>query len=202
VLVGLLRGKIRWTIPGAGTAYSVLHFGTQDDSTPTQADADEANTKMDVFCTALRPYLPSQVQIQTLNEMEEIVATTGAMLGVYTSSVKTVKTGSATAGASWAAAAGAVITWNTAGVRNSRRVRGRNFIVPLSSTAFDTDGTLNSTTTGGLGTAATDLRASSTETQLVVWARPTTPGGTDGAQFEVTSHRIPDMSAILTSRRS
>lgn len=201
-LMGLLRAKIRWTIPGAGTAFSVLHFGTEDASTPTQADADEAVARVQAYATAIKAYLPNQVTLQVLNELEEIVVTTGNMLGVYTTASQTAQTGTAGATVGWAAPAGAVITWNTAGVKNSRRVRGRTFIVPLANSAYETDGTIGPTALTGLNTAATNLRTSGTETTLAVYCRPTGPGLSDGQQHEVLSHRIPDMCAMLTSRRS
>lgn len=200
--MGLLRGKIRWTIPGAGTAYTVLHFGTQDASTPTQADAVQAVTKMQTFAQNISAALPNVVQLQVQNECEEIVATSGQMLGIYSGATQTPVNGTAAAAAGWAAAAGGVITWNTAGVRNGRRVRGRSFVVPLSNEVWDIDGTIKSVPMGTLNTAATNLRTAGTDVELVVYARPSAPGANDGAQFPVLGHRVPDMSAILRSRRS
>ena len=93
--MGLLRGKIRWTIPGAGTAYSVLHFRTLDGSTPTQADADEAISKMQTFATAIKINLPNVVTLQVQNEVEEIVTASGDMLGIYAGATQTAQTGGA-----------------------------------------------------------------------------------------------------------
>lgn len=200
--MGLLRGKIRWTIPGAGTAYTVLHFGTMDASTPTADDAIEAVTKMQTFANNISAALPNVVQLQVQNECEEIVADTNTMLGVYAGPTQTPVNGTAAASAGWAAAAGGVITWNTGGVRNSRRVRGRTFVVPLSNEVWDIDGTIKSVPMGTLNTAATNLRTAGTSVELVVYARPSAAGASDGAQFQVLSHRVPDMSAILRSRRS
>jgi hypothetical protein len=95
-----------------------------------------------------------------------------------------------------------VISWSTAGVRNGRRIRGRNFIVPLSNEAWDIDGKIKQVAYGSLQTAADALITGSDVTRLQVWARPTAPGATDGETAVVTSYRIPDMSAILRSRRS
>lgn len=200
--MGLLRGKIRWTIPGAGTAYTVLHFGTMDASTPTTADAVNAVTKMKTFCDNISAALPNVVKLDVMPECEEIVATTGTMLGVYNGGTTPQVSGTAAAAAGWAAAAGGVISWSTGGVRNGRRVRGRTFVVPLSNEVWDIDGTIKSVPMGTLNTAATNLRAAGTDVELVVYARPSAPGASDGAQFQVLSHRVPDMSAILRSRRS
>lgn len=200
--MGLLRGKIRWTIPGAGTAFTVLHFRTLSGGTPVQADADEAVAKMQTFATAIKSTLPNVVTLQVQNEVEEIVTASGSMLGVFTTASQTAQTGTASAAAGWAAAAGAVISWSTAGVRNGRRVRGRNFVVPLSNEAWDVDGTLKTVPMNTLNSASTALRTAGTAVGLTVYARPTAPGATDGVEWEVSGHRIPDMSAILRSRRS
>jgi hypothetical protein len=200
--MGLLRGKIRWNIPNAGAAYSVMHFDTNSGSTPTQADADEVVAKLAAFVTAIKGDIPPQVTLQVINETEEIVAATGTMLGVYAGPAQTAVPGTAGAASPWAAAAGAVIGWSTAGVRNGRRVRGRTFLVPLSSEAFDTDGTIKTVPLGRLQTAATNLLAQGTNVQLAVYARPTAPGASDGVSFDAVSARVPDMGAILRSRRS
>lgn len=200
--MGLLRTKIKWTVPGAGTAFSVLHFHTTSGSTPVQADADQAATMSDAYCTAIRSVLPSVVQIQVNAEVEEINEASNALIGVWPVAAMSAKTGSATGTATWAAPVGAVISWSTAGIRKGRRVRGRTFIVPCSSVAFDTDGTLSSSALGTLGTAAASLRATGTQVQLAVYARPTVKGATDGAAFNVLASRVPDMGAVLRSRRS
>lgn len=197
-----LRSKIRWTIPGAGTAYTVLHFGMKHAEPATVADADEILNRVDIYCSALRPLLSPAISIQALNEIEVIDEATGSLDDVLSGAVKTTKIGS-NASTNWAAPVGAVITWNTATVHNSRRIRGRSFVVPLASSQYDTDGTLTSSCTGALDSAATALRTGGTLTELIVWVRPTVAGGgADGTGGVVTSHRVPDMGAILRSRRS
>lgn len=199
--MGLLRGKIRWTIPGAGTAYSVLHFETNSGSAPVQADADEVITKLNAYCVTIKARIPAQVTLTVINEVEEILVTDGSMIGFFATTAGLAHVGTAGAASGWAAAAGAVISWSTAGVRNSRRVRGRTFVVPLSNEAWDTDGTIKLTTMTDLNTAATNLRTAGTNVTLAIFARPTAPGASDGVSWDVLGHRVPDMSAILTSRR-
>lgn len=200
--MGLLRGKIRWTIPGAGTAWSVLHFDTNSGSTPVQTDADDCATKMAAWVDGWKANCPNVVQFDIQPEIEEIVETTGAMLGIWTTTTIAQKVGGASGTSGWAAAAGAVTSWSTAGVRNNRRVRGRTFIVPLSNECWDTNGTIKATELARLNTGATALRNPAGAVTLCVYARPTAPGATDGEAFPVLAHRVPDMSAILRSRRS
>ena len=197
-----MRAKIRWTIPGAGTAFSILHFGTDDGFNPVQADIDAVVTKVNAFVTTVKSVLPNVVSLQTLNEVEEIDANNGALISIWTAPSVAAQSGTASATAGWAAAAGGVISWSTAIVHRTRRIRGRTFVVPMSTEAWDTDGTIKSVQLSTLNTAATNLRTPTAEIELGVWARPSAPGLSDARFAPVSSHRVPDMSAILTSRRS
>lgn len=197
-----MRSKIRWTIPGAGTALSVLHFSTDDGFNPEQADADAVVTKVNQFVTTIKANLPNVVQLQTLNEVEVIDSNNGALIEILTAPSVAAQNGTASATAGWAAAAGGVISWSTGIVHRTRRIRGRTFVVPMSTEVWDVDGTIKSVPLGVLNTAATALREPTALIEFGVWARPSAPGATDGRFAPVSSHRVPDMSAILTSRRS
>jgi hypothetical protein len=198
----LLRTKVRWTIPGAGTALSILHWSNADQSGATQAQADDAAAKTHAFLTPLLPIIPNVVNVQALNEVEEINEASGDLIGFYGTPANADRPGTAGAGLGWSAPSGAVISWSTAGVRNGRRIRGRTFVVPLSTSVYDAAGTLTPIALTALGNAATALRTGSDVTQFRVWCRPSAPAATDGQSAVVLSHRIPDMAAILRSRRS
>jgi len=200
--MGLLRAKIAWTIPGAGTSHSVFHFTTSSESTPTQADADDVATKLGTFKTSLRNHIPGTVSLQRLSDVEEINENTGKLIGVWGTSSDTAATGALPSTEKWAAPVGAVISWSTAGIRNNRRVRGRTFLVPLGSSVFDTDGTIASTPYNGINALAAALRGGASSTQFAIYARPTAPEATDGEAWPVLAHRVPDMAAVLTSRRA
>jgi hypothetical protein len=200
--MAILRGKIRWTIPGAGTAYSVLHFGTDDGFNPEQADVDTTATMMNQFITTVKSTLPNVVQMQVVNELEEIDSNNGQMIALWTTPTLAAQAGTASAAAGWAAAAGGVISWSTGIVHRARRIRGRTFIVPMSNEVWDIDGTIKAVPLGQLNTAATALRDPAATVRLGVFARPSAPGATDGRFAPVSGHRVPDMSAILRSRRS
>lgn len=200
--MAILRGKIRWTIPGAGTAYSVLHFGTDDGFNPEQADVDAVATKMNQFITTIKAVLPNVVQLQVVNELEEIDSNNGQMIALWTTPTLAAQAGTASAAAGWAAAAGGVISWSTGIVHRARRIRGRTFVVPMSNEVWDIDGTIKAVPMGTLNTAATALRDAAGIVRLGVYARPSAPGATDGRFAPVSGHRVPDMSAILRSRRS
>jgi hypothetical protein len=107
----------------------------------------------------------------------------------------------------YSAPSGLCIQWKTTGVVNSRLVRGRSFMVPLTSAAYQNDGTLNSSEVTKFQTAATTLRTNTGPT-LCVWARPfdpvppaTTPAHRDGSSHVVTASSVADKVAVLRSRR-
>jgi len=93
------------------------------------------------------------------------------------------------------------VNWRTNQIRNGRRVRGRSFLVPLAGSAFEGNGTLSASTLTSLKSAADTLRTAAGTTQLGVYARPTTKDATDGLWAQVTANTVPDMGAVLRSRR-
>lgn len=200
--MGLLRTKARWSIPGAGTAYSVLHFTTNDTSTPTQEDATDAYVKTHAFFNGVKGSLPNAVSIQVETEVEELNEASGQLIGAWGATALSTIQGTTSTVAGYAAAAGGVVSWTTPGVRNGRRVRGRTFLVPLSNEVWDLNGTLKDAHLTPLNTAATNLRTVGQQTSFAVYSRPSAPNATDGIAYIVQAHKIPDMSAILRSRRS
>lgn len=202
----LLRVKARWNIPGAGTAYSVLHYGQSTGEPVTEAEAVASVGATRTFFEAIKGLLPTPVTIDYMTDVEEIDVATGNLLGVTSAPTVASTTGTAGAANSWSAPSGACITWNTAGLRTvtakPRRVRGRTFIVPLSTLAYDTSGNLSATALTTLNSAATGLRGNFNGQTFCIFGRPG-PGGTvPGGSYAVTGHRITDQSAILRSRRA
>lgn len=200
--MAMYRTKVKWTIPGAGTALSVLHWQGAETQLDGQAEANDAVAKTHAYLTPLLAIIPNVVKVQALAEVEEINPASGDLIGFWTGGTNAERSGTTSTTAGWAAAAGAVISWYTAGIRNGRRVRGRTFVVPLSNECWDVDGTLKAASLTSLNNAANALRTGTDVTRLAVWGRPTGPGATDGVVHVVLSHRIPDFSAILRSRRS
>jgi hypothetical protein len=200
--MAIMRVKARWTIPGAGTAYSILHFGALTDGNPTDTDAGNVATATRTFFDQIKALLPGVVKIDVMQEVEVLDASSGNMTGIVTAGTQLQVVGGAGATATWSAPSGACITWSTAGIRNNRRVRGRTFLVPLATMAYAPDGTIDSTPLSTLNTAAQALRGNFSGQNLGVYARP--PKGTQsGGQFySVSGHRITDQAAILRSRRS
>jgi hypothetical protein len=159
----------------------------------------------------IKLYLPNVLKIDIMPDVEVVQENNGQLAGFLTLTAPATVTGTAGAGAQFAAAAGAVITWRTNTLRHNRRIRGRSFIVPIANTGFATDGTLDAGLVTALTTQAGLVADAFDEAQLTVWARPTPimdengePTGLyneDGLAAFVTGHTVPDMGAILRSRR-
>jgi len=136
---------------------------------------------------------------ETTGEMVNILNATGG--GSYLSN--------ASAGQVMAGASGAVVNWRTGVVRKGRRIKGRTFLVPLKTTVYDEDGTLTSAAIGTINSAAAALINTTGEADLGVYGRPTRQRGDDGAMETIpdglwavaTSFNVPDMAAVLRSRR-
>jgi hypothetical protein len=99
----------------------------------------------------------------------------------------------------YSAPSGAVLHWLTGTVRNGRRLRGRTFIVPLANSNYEANGTLAAGTITAIQNAGLALMDEAT-TRLVVYGRPA-PNAADGVAALVTGARVPDMAAVLRSRR-
>lgn len=203
-MASILRIKARWSGFNGAPGYTVMHFrdfGTGDGpgAALDRNAALAAANRVQAFFQAIANNLPQAVRINIEPEADLLEDSTGTLLNSFD-----VSGGSAVQGTeafSYSAAVGAVINWRTSGVREGRRVRGRSFVVPLSSSAFAQDGSLNNVARSDIQDAADALVASSGTPDLGVYARPTGPGASDGAWFVATSASVPTMGAVLRSRR-
>jgi hypothetical protein len=200
-MASLLRVKARWSGFQGSPGYSVFHFAGTAGAEPTGSEAAVAAGKVYGFFQAIRTQFPAGVSIQIMPDVEVIESTDGKLVSVLSGGAQSAVTGGASASAGFAAAVGAVVTWRTAGIRNGRRVKGRTFMVPLSSVAFQNDGTLIGDATFVLTQAALALSDQQSSPDLGVYARPSTKGATDGVWHPIVSYSVPDMGAVLRSRR-
>lgn len=81
-----------------------------------------------------------------------------------------------------------------------RRLQGRSFIGPCTSTAFDSSGTIVTPVRNTLE-AAYDGLVSGLGARLAVWHRPSAAGMTDGAYGDVVNVQAWGKPAVLRSRR-
>jgi hypothetical protein len=78
---------------------------------------------------------------------------------------------------------------------------GRSFVVPASTEIYQTDGTIASATLTEQRAAASAYVAATGPT-VGVWVRPKTGTGAHAGQFvPAVAARVPDLAAVLRSRR-
>jgi hypothetical protein len=178
-------------------------------STISQARVDSLRT----FFNSLAGLIPSNLTIQVPGSGDYIDEGAGGIGGSWSvGTTPTVVSGSGTG--AYAGHAGAVIHWLTTGIVAGRRVRGRSFLVPLVSSAFESNGSLTSTAINTISTAGTTL-LTAVGADMSVWSRPvvahteydkltgtpTSIAGRSGTGHAVTGIRVPDLSISLRSRR-
>lgn len=188
-MTDLNRVRVAWQgwpgSPGVSTFYLV--------TSPTQSQIDAIRA----FFNSLAGSLPSGLTITVPASGDTIDDATGLIVNSWAVvTPPTVVTGTGTG--NYAGNAGAVCHWLTSTVLNRRRVRGRTFLVPLVSTAYDTAGSLSTTMISTISAAATTL-TSALGTNFRVWHRPV--NGAAGASAVVTGFRVPDLAVSLRSRR-
>lgn len=184
--------------------YSVFHFTTDGGfwdggliGDSAQAAAERAAADVGTAFGQLSSWLPPVVQIRTQPEAEIINSDTGEIVGF--TEVPTYSTDGEGPGNGYSAASGAVVNWRTNDYRFGRRIRGRTFVVPLSGAAYEDDGTLVQGARDKLLDFADRIVDGGAAAEFGVWSRPR--GGTGGVFATATGYSVPDMAAVLRSRR-
>lgn len=203
-MASILRIKLRWTGFSGAPGYSIFHFRDFETGEGGGVDATQAQSAADrvrAFALALVDLLPAGARLQVEPDVEVLEETNGQMQDILQVTPGATVAGKSTNTGSYSGATGAVVNWRTASVRNGRRIRGRTFLVPLYYTAYDSDGTINTTALTAIRTAADALVAGGNSPDLGVWARPSASGASDGNWVVASSATVPDLAAVLRSRR-
>lgn len=201
LFLGLMvfRATITWTGFTGSPGYTNFHFINPEEN-PSFAVVDEVGARCRTFFEAIKGLLPGSVRIDYPNKLERLSTATGQLEAEFTMTQPAQTAG--TGLTNFSSATGACVSWRTIAFVNGRRVQGRTFIVPIASGSLDTDGTLNNTSRTTLANAAaTFIDPAGTDMPLCVWRKPTTPGGSDGQAFDVSTSSVRDRTAILRSRR-
>lgn len=191
----ILRVKAEWTGWSGAPGYSVFHFGNFD--TGSTAAAQDAADAVSDFFGVVQTLMPVSISVRPLSTVELVDETNGRIMDIYGIVPQPGSAGQYTQG--FSAVSGALIHWDTDGVRNGRRVRGKTFLVPLGNALYENNGTIAPAQITMLQTAAQGL-IDNPDTALHVYGRPTIAGD-DGASYAVLSARVPDKAVILRSRR-
>lgn len=190
----ILRITAEWNGFRGAPGYSNFYF---DGQTAIEEDPEAAALALKTFFDAVAGKIPGGVSVTIRPTADNVDETTGAIVGQVDFVAPSASNGTGTT--SYSAASGAVVNWNTTAYRNGRRVRGRTFLVPLSTEAYDANGDLATTALNALRPAATALVDNPGPAPLMVWSRPGASG--PGEAHPVTSATVPDFGAILRSRR-
>lgn len=148
------------------------------------------------FFDALKSSVPTGLSWTVPSSGDSFNDATGALLGGWSGSGGGTVTSTAV-DVDWAGGTGAVINWLTDTVVGNRRLRGRTFIVPIITANYD-NGSLTSSFQTGLQDAALEFLDNS-DPEPVVWHRPV--GGSGGVSADITDAQVPDLAAVLRSRR-
>lgn len=195
----MFRVTARWTGFTGSPGYSNFFFSSGFlDGGLLNDEAQLLSDRVVSAFDALTQILPGSVTITTEPEVAVIDSDSGMATNFSIVDQDSVN-GGASGSMGYPGPSGAVVTWRTDDLRNGRRIRGRTFLVPLSNTAFEGDGTLRENAIGYLNNFADTLVGGSLDGDLGVWSRPV--GGSGGVFATVTGYSIPDMVAVLRSRR-
>lgn len=188
------RLRVAWTgfpgAPGVSTFYST--------------DAAKMRTDVIALFSAILGPLPADVHLSVPSQGDIVDVDTGVIVGGWSDGAETLFQGASQE--VYAAPVGAVILWSTSAFTGGRRLKGRTFIVPLASGAFFQDGSLGAAVSAILNDAAAAYAASGAGTH-VIYRRPKHPTLSDprtwlGSTGPIIGGTVPDMAAVLTSRRA
>lgn len=184
-----IRVTAQWSGFTGSPGYSRFCFSGDGTGGEDQAAQDSVQG----FFSLLATRLPMDVSI-TVEPQYEIYDDQAVLTDYGTvSTPEDVVDGSSSG--PYSGASGAVVNWITATVNGGRLVRGRTFLVPMGSNAYQDDGTLGTTPRADIETAAQQLVGIS-PTHVIVSRRPGVV-----ALAPVLSARVPDLAAVLRSRR-
>lgn len=188
-MASIVRLRVTLTgTPVTGGGLNVTHWAAGSTSAPAA---------MNAFWTACATFMPNGITISVPNTGDTINDATGQIDGVWTASGGGTITSSGGA-TSYAQGVGGRVYFFTDGITRGRRVRGEIFVVPVIASSYQSDGTLTSTISGALQTAATTLAGVAA---FGVYTRPQ-PGLSNGAFHDVLAGIGADNVTWLRSRRT
>lgn len=194
--MSLQRVRVVWTGFKGAPGYSNFYFAP---GTPPPLNA------LRTFFEAVKANIPLGVVITYPGTGDIISEVNGAITDSWTASAPAVTT--CTGSGTYTGPAGIVVEWLTSTVIDGRRPIGKTFLVPCSTTVIQNDGTISDAILTSVKAAA-DVFVGATASQFFVWHRPVkdpNPPHTVtrlGGVAAVTSTRVPDLQAVLRTRRS
>lgn len=200
----MLRVTAEWTGFSGGPGYSNFFFSVDagfwdgglfgDDA---QLAATTASQRVADAFLEIQQLVPSDINIVPSSEVAIMDSDTGEIQGTVTRDE--VQVGNPQGSGGYSAVSGAVVNWNTNDYRFGRRIRGRTFLVPLVASAYQDDGTITTSALGSLRAFGAEMVGDAGGPEFGVWSRPR--DGAGGVFATVVAATVPDMAAVLRSRR-
>lgn len=170
-------------------------------------------TDLNGALTVLAPYIPAGVQIQMIETGDTIDVVTGEIRATW-SGVRPIPTAGG-GPAAYSGPAGGMVDWRSPVYISGRRLRGRTFLVPLSTNAYSDQGGMAIGLFDALNSAlASLLSAHPGELHIYQRPRPASPSWTDvrgrthpaiaarvGGSAPITAASMSTESVVLRSRR-
>jgi hypothetical protein len=195
-MAGLNRVSVVWQGWPGSPGVSQFYL----DNVPAQSSIDAIRA----FFFSQAGILPAGLTINVPGSGDIVEDVSGQLAGTWSVGT-TPATVTGTGAGVYAGNAGAVVHWLTTTVALKRRLRGRTFLVPLVSSAYDASGSLSTAALGSLQNNAAAM-VTTMAGNMVVWHRPVIQKGTGailrpGSSGDVTAARVPDLAVSLRSRR-
>lgn len=188
-MANLARVRVEWTgTPVVGSGVSTFYF----DEAATGYPAD-----LSTFFDTIKGRIPIGVTIRIPSNGDLIDVASGELTGTWSEAGGSVVVCSGTG--NYAAGVGARSKWRTSGIKNGRRVVGSTFLCPLTTGAYDSDGTILAAVLSTLSGATTAL-VTAVGTDMKIYSRPV--AGSGGQASTVVSGEVPDKVSWLRSRRT
>ena len=197
--------RVNWSGFQGAPGFTNLFATTTD---PLQAGADAFGGAVNTLITTWANALPGpQVKVQVDPAVKLIEDTTGDLVDILNLTSPPASHAGALGGI-FSAATGFCIDWLTSTVVFAHRPMGRSYVVPISTEAYQNDGTLADATATAQRAAASTYAALTT-VHPVVWVRPRKADPTHvppiparaGVSVAIAGARINDKVAVLRSRR-
>lgn len=163
----------------------------------TAAECTTVAAAMRAFYAALTLLTPSNVTY-TWQQPAQVYSDAGVLTNEVTIPSLPAPQ-SATGTNSYAGGTGAVVFWNTGAINGGHKIRGRTYLVPLSSNTFGSGGTITTSAQNTINAAAAALIA--TVPNLAVNSRSLDQPDRGNQTVSVVSASLPNRSAVLRTRR-
>lgn len=197
-MANIYKVQAIWSGWAGGPGYSNFYFRSPD---TLDAELVAMTGAVRSFFSGFTLGLPTPIAIQVSPVVQQIDPATGHMTGEFTAATTPAVLAGA-GGSNFSSPVGACVIWRTSTNLGTRLLKGKTFLVPLSTAAYDTDGTLLASRLTEIRTAAATLAAFITGAgvHMQVWHRPV--GGLGGEAHDVATSAVNDRSAILRTRRA